>query len=375
LPAKWYLFLSTEIRFALEEHLLGQVRIAQPRNEESRSTVYGIIFADEIWIPAISRNYKRITTKGEVMGNESRIEGILMPMPAAFKEDGNIDESGLDALVDFYIAAGVQGFFPLGTHGQGMVMEIDERKKVAERIVHRVQGRVPVVLHVGTANTYSSIELAKHGAALGVDALALVPPYYYPHNDQEVYLHYKAVAHAVPGVPMFIYDNTETTRVHITPPKVLKIQEAISPASSLCGIKVSFIPYDALLGYVFKLPTSIGVFPGGIFSLYSGYSLGVRGAIHPPSSPFPELCVKMFLALKEGNADQARKVHDQLAAILQVIGRYLPEHGRAVFGELMRLRGLPVRRFPRWECVPFTPKEKEELKQALLETGVSLTLP
>lgn len=308
------------------------------------------------------------------MASKTRIEGILIPMPTAFREDGSVDESGVDALVDFYIGAGVQGFFALGTHGQGMVLELDERKKVAERIVRRAGGKVPIVLHIGTANTYSSIELARHAAGLGVDAIGVVPPYYYPHNDYEVYAHYKAIAQSVPGTPLFIYDNTETTHVHITPPKVLKIQEWIAP-SPLAGIKVSFLPFDQLLGYAFKLPSSIGIFPGSIFSLYGAYSLGVRGAIHPPSTPFPELCVKMFLALKEGKTEEARKVHDQLAAVMQVVGRYMPEHGRGVFGEIMRMRGLPVRRFPRWECAPFTAQEREELRRGLLETGISLPLP
>jgi len=308
------------------------------------------------------------------MASKTKIEGILIPMPTAFREDGSVDESGVDALVDFYIGAGVQGFFALGTHGQGMVLEIDERKKVAERIVRRAGGKVPIVLHIGTANTYSSIDLARHAASLGVDAIGVVPPYYYPHNDYEVYAHYKAIAQSVPGAPLFIYDNTETTHVHITPPKVLKIQEWISP-SPLAGIKVSFLPFDQLLGYAFKLPSSIGIFPGSIFSLYGAYSVGVRGAIHPPSTPFPELCVKMFLALKEGKTEEARKVHDQLAAVMQVVGRYMPEHGRGVFGEIMRMRGLPVRRFPRWECAPFTAQEREELRKGLLETGISLPLP
>ena len=308
------------------------------------------------------------------MASKTKIEGILIPMPTAFREDGSVDESGVDALVDFYIGAGVQGFFALGTHGQGMVLEIDERKKVAERIVRRAGGKVPIVLHIGTANTYSSIDLARHAASLGVDAIGVVPPYYYPHNDYEVYAHYKAIAQSVPGAPLFIYDNTETTHVHITPPKVLKIQEWISP-SPLAGIKVSFLPFDQLLGYAFKLPSSIGIFPGSIFSLYGAYSVGVRGAIHPPSTPFPELCVKMFLALKEGKTEEARKVHDQLAAVMQVVGRYMPEHGRGVFGEIMRMRGLPVRRFPRWECAPFTAQEREELRKGLLESGISLPLP
>lgn len=310
------------------------------------------------------------------MANQVRFEGILMPAPTAFKEDGAVDEAGTDALVDFYIAAGVQGFFALGTHGQGMVMEIDERKRIGERIVKRNAGRASMVLHVGTANTLSSIDLAKHAASLGVDAIALVPPYYYPHNDHEVFAHYKAVAEAVSGVPLFIYDNTETTRVHITAPKALKINEMISSVSRVAGIKVSFLPFDALCDYLQKLPPAgIGVFPGSILSLYSGYSLGASGAIHPPSCPFPELCVRMWRSLKDGRLEEARKAHDQLVAVLAVVGRFIGAHGRKVFQEILQLRGLPVKRFPRWECLPFTREEREELKRGLSETGVSLALP
>ncbi len=85
------------------------------------------------------------------MPSDKKIEGILMPMPVAFKADGAIDAAATDAIIDFYLAAGVHGFFPLGTHGQGMVMEIDERKKVAEQIVNRVRGRVPVVMHISAS--------------------------------------------------------------------------------------------------------------------------------------------------------------------------------------------------------------------------------
>ena len=60
-----------------------------------------------------------------------------MPMPVAFKHDGAIDHKATDAIIDFYLDAGVHGFFPLGTHGQGMVMEIDERMAANERELQR----------------------------------------------------------------------------------------------------------------------------------------------------------------------------------------------------------------------------------------------
>jgi dihydrodipicolinate synthase/N-acetylneuraminate lyase len=300
-----------------------------------------------------------------------QLEGILMPLPTPFHEDGKVDDEALDALVEFYIASRVDGLFVLGTHGQGMVLEIDERKRVAERVVRRANRRLPVVVHVGTANTFSSIELAKHAATLGVDAIGLVEPYYYPHNDYEVYAHYRKVAEAIKGIPLFIYDNPETTQLHLSPPKVLKLLETVP---DICGIKVSFGTFDELMQYVRTMPKTLGVFPGSILSLYEGCTLGVRGAIHPPTSPFPELCVKMYQALKKNDIVEAHAVHDQIVAYLGVVDQFRGNHGRAVFFEAMRLRGLPVKRFPRWECFPFTDQERSAFKEALEKIGMPLAI-
>ena len=48
------------------------------------------------------------------MPSERKIEGILIPMPAAFKQDGAIDYKGTDAIVDFYLDAGVHERSHLG---------------------------------------------------------------------------------------------------------------------------------------------------------------------------------------------------------------------------------------------------------------------
>jgi dihydrodipicolinate synthase/N-acetylneuraminate lyase len=301
-----------------------------------------------------------------------QLEGILMPMPTPFHDDSTVDYDALDALVEFYIASGVNGLFVLGTHGQGMVLENDERKKIAERVVRKAAHRLPIVIHVGTANTVSSIELAKHAAALGVDAIGLVEPYYYPHNDFEIYAHYRRVAEAIPGVPLFIYDNPETTQLHLSAPKVLKLLETVP---NICGIKVSFSTFDELMQYVRKMPKTLGVFPGGILSLYQGYSLGVRGAIHPPTSPFPELCVRLYQALKKNDFTAAHAAHDQIVTLLGVIQEFSKDHGRGVFFEAMRLRGLPVKRFPRWDVVPFTDQERGTFKEALEKIGISFLIP
>ncbi len=80
----------------------------------------------------------------------------------------------------------------------------------------------------------------------------------------------------------------------------------------------------------------------------------------------------MYEALKAGNLQAAQKEHDLLTRLMQVVGRFLRTHGRGVFGELMRMRGLPVERFPRWECAPFAEKDRAELKEGIEKAGAAL---
>jgi hypothetical protein len=57
---------------------------------------------------------------------------------------------------------------------------------------------------------------------------------------------------------------------------------------------------------------------------------------------------------------------------MQVVGKYLRTHGRGVFCELMKLRGLPVERFPRWATPPFSEKERADLKEGIEKAGFKL---
>jgi len=179
------------------------------------------------------------------------------------------------------------------------------------------------------------------------------------------------VAEAVPDTPIFIYDNTLTTRVHFTPAKVVKLLETVP---NICGIKASYSPLAEIIDYVKTLPDQIGVFPGSILFLLPGYSLGVRGAIHPPTSPFPEICVQLYRALKANDLAAAHAVHDKIAELNLFMEGYSGEHGRAVMFEAMKLRGLPVKKFPRWECKPFTDLERGAFREGIERIGIELVL-
>src|SRR5947208_14327610 len=219
------------------------------------------------------------------------IRGVLLPIITPFDERARIDEEVMRELVDFHIGAGVQGLFVLGSTGQGPAMSVEERKKAAAVALDQARSRVPVIIHVGTADTESTVELAEHAAAHKADAVAIVPPYYYSdHTEYEIVAHYKAVAKAV-ALPLFIYENPKYSGISVPPGFALRMKEQI-PA--LKGIKVAY-GQGALLEYVRLLP-DVSVFTGNA-DLFGLVPFGLAGMINTPTSFVLELGAEFWKAL------------------------------------------------------------------------------
>ena len=144
------------------------------------------------------------------------IRGVLLPIITPFDEKVRVDEQMMRQLVDFHIKAGVQGLFVLGSTGQGPAMTIEERKQTAAIALDQAKSRVPVIIHVGTADAGSAVELAEHAAAHGAthgDRAALC---LFRSHRVQIIAHYKAVHKAV-SLPIYIYENPKYSGIWIPP--------------------------------------------------------------------------------------------------------------------------------------------------------------
>ena len=173
----------------------------------------------------------------EKVSNDVRktVKGLVMPIPAVFDGKGEPDLPMMEKLTDWYLGAGVHGFFVLGSQGQGPACRIDQRKAVAETVVRRVNRRVPVIVQVGAVEPYTCIELGMHAKEIGADAIGVVGPYYYnDHNEWELIEHYRMVDGAV-GLPMLLYNNTAYSGYPITPNLMAKLRrhDGRAPPTSL----------------------------------------------------------------------------------------------------------------------------------------------
>jgi dihydrodipicolinate synthase/N-acetylneuraminate lyase len=149
--------------------------------------------------------------------------GIIPPALSSFDADGTIYEKGIRANIRFILPY-ANGLYPVGTYGCGPCMGLDERKKVLEIILDEVNGKIPVVAHVGTADTKTTCELAKHAKSAGAAGVGAISPYYSPHlSDEAMYRHFAALVDAVNETefPVFVYNNSHLSQNAITP-KVLR---------------------------------------------------------------------------------------------------------------------------------------------------------
>jgi dihydrodipicolinate synthase/N-acetylneuraminate lyase len=292
------------------------------------------------------------------------IKGVLLPIITPFDEKQRVDEPMMRQLVDFHIGAGVQGLFVLGSTGQGPAMSVEERKKAAAVALDQARSRVPVVIHVGTADTESTVELAEHAAEHKADAVAIVPPYYYSdHTEYEIVAHYKAVAKAVP-LPIFIYENPKYSGISVPPPFALRIKEQV-PA--LKGIKVAY-GQGALLEYVRLLP-DVSVFTGNA-DLFGLVPFGLAGMINPPTSFVPELCVALWRALDSKDYATAVEAQKKVDLAARLVSTAFRKYGRVPLREVYRMRGFDVKRFPKWETEPMPKDARAQLERDLREGGI-----
>ncbi len=292
------------------------------------------------------------------------LRGVLLPVITPFDEKVRVDEQMMRSLVDFHIKAGVQGLFVLGSTGQGPAMTIEERKQTAAVALDQTNKRVPVVIHVGTADAWSTTELAEHAAAHGADAVAIVPPYYYSdHTEFEIIAHYKAV-HKTVSLPIYIYENPKYSGISVPPGLAVRMKEQV-PA--LKGIKVAY-GQGALLEYVRLLP-DVSIFTGNA-DLFGLVPFGLAGMINPPTSFVPELCVALFKLLDDKNYDAAVEAQKKVDAAARIVAARLRKWGRVPLQEVFRMRGFSVKRFPKWETEQMPKEEIAKLERELREAGI-----
>lgn len=242
-----------------------------------------------------------------------KLYGITTAMLTPIDENGEIKIDALKKYVNFLLSKGVNCLYPLGSMGEMHLLNIAQRKKVAEIIVNEVNGRVPVFVHVGAIRQEDAIELAQHAHDVGADGIGAVTPSYWPFKKNEIENFYFTLSQSVPeNFPIYMYNIPQYSTIDLTVDVVKKIAEH---CSNIVGIKYSVGDMSRTRQYLSVRNGDFSVLQGGDLLTTLAMILGCDGVISGYSSAFPELIVGIYNAYKEGDFKKATEIQNQAASL------------------------------------------------------------
>ncbi len=254
------------------------------------------------------------------MKEEKAFEGVFPAVITPFGKEGNIDEHRMGDFLDYMVEQGVHGIYLLGTNGEAPLLTFEEKKKIIDVAMERVDGRVPVIAGTMCNSTKKTIRLSKYAEEKGADAVHVIVPYYYPVGDEGFKEHIKKITDKI-GIPVFLYSIPQFTGSEIE----------TSTISELAGIKNVLGLKDSSgdVEWLYKTLVDVRkkredfVFFGGNDSLILTYlKMGGDGAVTAVGNAFPELVVDIYEKYKTGNIEEAERKQRKVLEIKKIFRKY-----------------------------------------------------
>lgn len=287
--------------------------------------------------------------------------GTYTVLVTPFSHDGTkVDVAALERLVEFQIREGIHGLIPLGSTGEFLSMTRDERTLVVETVVRAAKRRVPVLIGTGAEWTADAVAYSKEAEALGADGVMVIPPFYSVPTEDELYVHYKAIADAI-ALPVMIYNNPATANVDMLPATVARLAQI----ENVSYIKESTLEVTRVRDIIRLCGDRMTVFAGVLG--YESFWLGAQGWVAVCSNVIPKPSAEMFnAAVDRRDMDEALAIYRRMTPLLHWVGgpRYV-SGTKAAFEMMGMSMGAP--RPPR---LPLPDADRPALRKVLADLGL-----
>ncbi len=287
------------------------------------------------------------------------LRGAIAAAVTPFSADGNaLDFEAVNPLLDLYIDGGLTGAMLGGTTGEGVLLTVDERKRLTEAFVEAADGRIHVVVHAGAQSTADTVAVAEHAAAAGATAISVIAPPYFRLDDAALLEHLVRAAQSCAPAPFYIYEFIDRSGYPVPPEVMERLAER---CENFVGLKVSDAPIERFERYLLPwLDILVGPEP----LITEGLARGAVGAVSALASAFPE-------RVSGAVANPTDASTDTVTALRRQMERQ-PLH--AALKCVLQLRGIPINESVRAPLRALTPDERASLLTALseLQTGVQL---
>lgn len=285
-----------------------------------------------------------------------KLSGLTPAVFTPFDKTGAINLAQIQPYADKLVTDGADGVFVCGSTGECTSMTIAERKSVLEAWVNATSGRMRVIAHVGGTCQADCIELARHAAGLGVDAVGAIAPFYFkPASVGELVAFYKPIAAAIAPIPFYSYHMPSVTGINL--PMKEFLEKGSREIPNLNGIKFTSNNFMEMLECIRLEDGRFDILNGFDEMLLCGMAVGARGGVGSTYNYSLPTYRNLYDAFLAGDIERARSFQQESADIVHII----IHHGGGVRGGKAIMNHLGI------DCgdcrLPFAPYTESEMRQ------------
>ena len=289
--------------------------------------------------------------------------GTGTALATPFHPDGSIDELALRGFVNWQIEQGIDYLVPCGTTGETPTLDRDEWIRVVDITVEVNAKRVPIVAGATSNITREAVEKAKIIASRpGVDGVLTASPYYNKPTQEGQYLHFKAIAEAIPHTPIILYNVPGRTGANIDPATLGRLAQI----DNIVAVKEASGRLEQLVELFNHVPDDFDVLSGDDAATLPLIALGARGIISVVSNQIPREMTLMTRAAMNNDWDTARQFHRRYLGLMNV--NFIESNPLPVKASLAMM-GM-MREVYRMPLVPMRADTRAKLEKILIELGL-----
>jgi dihydrodipicolinate synthase/N-acetylneuraminate lyase len=239
--------------------------------------------------------------------------GVIVPMITPFTAAGAVDVVAVGRVVEHLITGGMDGLFLLGTTGESASMTARQKRDLVAAAVEAGRARLGIYAGISSNVQEEAVQAAHDYAALGVDALFVLPPHYYPVPDHALEDWLRQLLDRVP-LDVLLYNIPLTTHVSIP----MEVVERLADHPRLLGMKDSAGDRQQMLAAlaIARQRAGFHVLAGTNKLFVEGLALGAHGIIPAAANLDPDVHRDLYRAVRAGQQEEVQRLAAAMGDVL-----------------------------------------------------------
>lgn len=237
-----------------------------------------------------------------------QLTGVFAALTTPFDAAGELALAHLDKNLDAYNATALAGFLVLGSSGEAVYLDREEKLEVLRRAAAAAPGGKTLLAGTAEESLRGTLEMTARAAELGYHAAVVRTPHYYKRAMTQAALgaFYRELADRA-ALPIVMYNIPPLTGVDLGLDTILEL----AGHPNIAGLKESSGNADKLVRLM-AARTKLAVLVGGASTLYPSLCAGASGAILALAAAAPEACCDLESAFRAGDHARALRLQRSL---------------------------------------------------------------